>query len=118
LPATTTERHYMSNLHQEKPGKGVMYWEAEEQRKSPSAPDFKGFVVLEMDYKAGEKLKMAFWLKNTSNGNTLLAIKEDNYSKRMELQKDQPREVQPRTQPVRVQPPRRNIDIDDGEVPF
>lgn len=106
----------MANEHKEMPGSGVAFWE--NVKKSEKGPDYKGFVTLEMDYKAGEKLKMAFWLKNTSNGNTLLAIKEDNYSKRMELQKDQPREVQPRTQPVRVQPPRRNIGIDDDEIPF
>jgi len=32
------------NVHNEKPGKGVMYWEEEEQRKGDKAPDFKGFL--------------------------------------------------------------------------
>ena len=110
----------MGNEHREMPGSGVAFWET--VKKSDKGPDYKGFITLEMDYKAGEKLKMAFWLKNTSSGNTLLAIKEDNYTKRMELQKDQPREVQPRTQPVvRVQPQRKNNpidDLDDDSVPF
>ena len=106
----------MANEHREMPGSGVAFWET--VKKSDKGPDYKGFVTLEMDYKAGEKLKMAFWLKNTSNGNTLLAIKEDNYSKRMNAEKNQPREVQPRTQPVRVQPQRKNISMDDDEVPF
>ena len=106
----------MANEHREMPGSGVAFWET--VKKSDKGPDYKGFVTLEMDYKAGEKLKMAFWLKNTSNGNTLLAIKEDNYSKRMNAEKDQPREVQPRTQPVRVQPVRRAVDMDDDSVPF
>ena len=85
----------MSNLHQEKPGKGVMYWEAEEQRKSPSAPDFKGFVVLEMDYKAGEKLKLAAWKKPTSRGFDLLSLSEDNWSKKQREVPKGPREVNP-----------------------
>ena len=109
----------MANEHREMPGSGVAFWET--VKKSEKGPDYKGFVTLEMDYKAGEKLKMAFWLKQTANGNTLLAIKEDNYSKRMELQKDQPREYEPKPRvmpPGRVQPPRQKVDIDDDEVPF
>jgi len=39
------------------PGSGVAYWE--EEKKSDKGPDYKGFIVLEMDYKAGEKLKFA-----------------------------------------------------------
>ena len=110
MPVITTERHYMSNLHQEKPGKGVMYWEAEDQRKSPSAPDFKGFVVLEMDYKAGEKLKLAAWKKPTSRGFDLLSLSEDNWSKKQ-------REV-PKS-PTEVRPTYGNKSrVDDEDVPF
>ena len=92
MPVITYEREKMSNLHKEMPGKGVMYWEHEENRKSPSAPDFKGFVVLEMDYKAGEKLKLAAWKKPTSIGVDLLSLSEDNWSKK---QRETPREVEP-----------------------
>jgi len=108
----------MGNEHREMPGSGVAFWET--VKKSDKGPDYKGFVTLEMDYKAGEKLKMAFWLKNTSNGNTLLANKEDNYSKRMNMEKDTPREYEPkpRVQPTRQQPPRRAVDLDDDSVPF
>ena len=112
-------KRIMANDHREEPGKGVAFWES--VKKSEKGPDYKGFVNLEMDYRAGEKLKLAFWLKNTSNGYTLLSIKEDNYSKKMEAQKDEPKEVKPRvysaTPPGRVQPPRRT-DIDDGDIPF
>ena len=106
----------MANEHREMPGSGVAYWES--VKKSDKGPDYKGFVTLEMDYKAGEKLKMAFWLKHTSNGNTLLSIKEDNYFKRQQAEKDAPREVQPRPQPGRLQPPKRGAVIDDDDVPF
>jgi hypothetical protein len=87
-----TERKDMSNLHNEKPGKGVMYWEEEASRKSDKSPDFKGFLVLEMDYKAGEKLKIAAWQKPTSRGYNLLSLTEDNWSKK---QRQTDKEVTP-----------------------
>jgi hypothetical protein len=95
LPNTHYERKEMSNPHQEQPGMGVCYWEEESQRKSPKGPDFKGFVVLEMDYKAGEKLKLALWQKPTSRGYNLLAVKEDNWLKKKKLEEGRPQEVKP-----------------------
>lgn len=99
----------MSNLHNERPGKGVMYWEEEAQRKHDKSPDFKGFLVLEMDYKAGEKLKLAAWKKPTSRGYELISLSEDNWSKK---QREQHKEVEPAYNKVshRVN--------DDGDVPF
>lgn len=72
----------MSNAHQERPGKGVMYWEDESKRSSDKSPDYKGFVVLEMDYKAGEKLKLSAWVRPTARGNNLISLSEDNWSKK------------------------------------
>jgi hypothetical protein len=95
----------MSNLHNERPGKGVMYWEEVEQRKNDKAPDFKGFIVLEMDYKAGEKLKLAAWKKPTSRGYELISLSEDNWSKK---QREQHKEVTPGYARKR----------DDDDVPF
>ena len=93
MPVITTLKGFeMSNQHRELPGKGVMYWEEEDKRKSPKAPDFKGFIVLEMDYKAGEKLKLSAWQKPTSRGYNLLSLTEDNWSKK---QKETPKEVTP-----------------------
>ena len=92
LPVITTERPEM-NSHQERPGKGVMY--QVDQKESPKHPDFKGFVVLEMDYKAGEKVKLAAWLKPTSRGNNLISLSEDNYTKKMKEQERGDKEVQP-----------------------
>lgn len=92
LPVITTERPEM-NSHQERPGKGVMY--QVDQKESPKHPDFKGFVVLEMDYKAGEKVKLAAWLKPTSRGNNLISLSEDNYTKKMKEQNREDKEVEP-----------------------
>ena len=100
----------MSNLHNERPGKGVMYWEEEAQRKTPTAPDFKGFIVLEMDYKAGEKLKLAAWQKPTSRGYNLLSLSEDNWSKKK-------RETDTEVQPGYAKKP-SGRDFDDSDVPF
>ncbi|NBW08722.1 MAG: hypothetical protein EBR82_11935 [Caulobacteraceae bacterium] len=74
--------------HIERAGSGVMYWEPQETRKSPKAPDFKGFIVLECDYKAGEKLRVAAWQHPTSQGTTLLSLKEDNYSKKKKMEEE------------------------------
>ena len=102
----------MSNAHREMPGSGVAYWETE--KKSPKGPDYKGFLVLEMDYQAGEKLKIAMWQKETSTGSTLLSIKEDNWLKRKKMEENAPVEVEPG---YRRQPPRRGQD-DDSDLPF
>jgi hypothetical protein len=98
----------MSNLHNERPGKGVMYWEEESQRKSDKSPDFKGFLVLEMDYKAGEKLKLAAWQKPTSRGYNLLSLTEDNWSKK---QRETDKEVTPGYAKV-------SHRVNDDDVPF
>ena len=95
LPVTTTERKDMSNAHTERPGKGVMYWEDESKRSSDKSPDYKGFLVLEMDYKAGEKLKLAAWMKPTSRGNNLISLSEDNYTKKKRAEHQPDKEVQP-----------------------
>ena len=109
----SVERKYMStgNAHKEMPGSGVMYWEEEEMRKSPKGPDFKGFLVLECDYKAGEKLKIAAWQKPTSRGNSLLALKEDNWSKKKREEEMKDKEV-----PSRYTP--RTSRSNDDDVPF
>ena len=109
LPVTTYERKEMANNpHKEIPGSGVMYWEDESMRKSEKSPDFKGFLVLEMDYRAGEKLKIAAWQKPTSRGTNLLSLKEDNYFKKKNLEEGRPTEVRPAYAKRR----------DDDDVPF
>jgi hypothetical protein len=113
-PSThSTERIYMAtnNAHKEMPGSGVMYWEEEEMRKSPKGPDFKGFIVLECDYKAGEKLKIAAWQKPTSRGFNLLALKEDNWSKKK-------REEEMKDKEVPSNYARKPSRSQDDDVPF
>ena len=91
LPDTTInhERKSMSE-HKEMPGKGVLFFEPHEKRKSPKGPDYKGFVVLEMDYKAGDKLKLSAWERKTPYG-VLYALSEDNWARK---QRETPREVE------------------------
>jgi hypothetical protein len=107
----------MRNEHKEMPGSGVMYWEDEEMRKSPKGPDFKGFIVLEMDYRAGEKLKIAAWQKPTSRGTNLLALKEDNWSKKKREDEMKDKEVSPRYKSGGNSSFNRKRD-DDSEIPF
>jgi len=116
-PSThSTERIYMAtnNAHKEMPGSGVMYWEEEEMRKSPKGPDFKGFIVLECDYKAGEKLKIAAWQKPTSRGFNLLALKEDNWSKKKREEEMKDKEVPSNY----ARKPAGRFGEDDSDVPF
>ena len=73
----------MASKHIEKPGKGVLF--SEQKKKSPQHPDLKGFVLLEMDYKAGEKLQLSGWLKDTPYG-PLVSLSEDTYTKRKKIE--------------------------------
>jgi len=117
LPSTHLhERIEMAtgNAHKEMPGSGVMYWEEEEMRKSPKGPDYKGFVVLEMDYKAGEKLKIAAWQKPTSRGHNLLALKEDNWSKKKREEEMKDKEIPSNY----ARKPASRFGEDDSDVPF
>jgi hypothetical protein len=116
----------MAAQHEQKPGTGVAYYDPPEKRKSEKAPDYTGFITLEMDYKAGEKLKFGIWEKATSSGYTLLSLREDNWSKKQNMlkeeERDTPREVQPRVigqRPGFGRPaaPKQN-HIDDDEIPF
>jgi len=109
----------MNNQHREMPGSGVAFFE--EEKKSEKGPDFKGFIVLEMDYKAGEKLKFAVWQRPTSKGTSLLSFKEDNWTKRKKMEEKEAYraevvEVTPAYKKPRVDP--RIREDDDSEIPF
>ena len=99
----------MNNAHNERPGKGVMYYEITKEYEK--GPDFKGFLVLEMDYKAGEKLKLAAWKKPTSRGVDLLSLSEDNWTKKKRAENQPDKEVTP------AYAKNRRSDFDD-DVPF
>ena len=107
------------NEHRELPGKGVLFWEHDSKRQHAKWPDYKGFIVLEMDYKAGEKLKLSAWQKETRSGYTLLSLSEDNWNKKQQgqpvpRQMREPTEVRPTYKPKGK---RRDID-DDDDLPF
>lgn len=102
----------------DKPGYGVAYWEDQEQRVKKDGtpndrhPDFKGYLILEMDYKAGDKLKLDMWQKKTYRDTPLLSIKEDNFTKKL---RETPREDR---QGYQKQDNRYYRPKDDNEVPF
>ena len=109
----------MTNQHREMPGSGVAFFE--EEKKSDKGPDFKGFIILQMDYKAGEKMKFAVWQRPTSKGTSLLSFKEDNWTKRKKQEEREAYqaevvEVTPAYKKPRVDP--RIRDEDDSEIPF
>ena len=98
----------MSSQHIERPGFGVMYHEQE--KKKEGWPDYKGFVILKNDYKAGDKLKLALWIKETRYPQPLFSLREDelHLMKRAENQPD--KEVQPSYV--------KHKRFDDDDVPF
>jgi hypothetical protein len=70
-------------------GSGAAYWENEAERKSEGSPDYKGFLTLEMDYKAGEKIKFVLWKKNNGTGVEMFSVREVNESKKRLLKFDE-----------------------------
>lgn len=114
----------MKSSHVERPGSGVLFWEPEEQRKSEKSPHYKGFLLLDRSYNAGEKLKMAAWLRETSRGTTLISVVEDTGYKDYKddrrtveseriAKKNEPKEVKSGY----ARPQRQQGEYDD-EVPF
>ena len=51
------------NKFPDKPGYGTLFYTAPEDKKHPQGPDFNGYLVLEMDYKAGERVNVGLWQK-------------------------------------------------------
>ena len=106
--------------HIEQPGKGVMFWEAPEKRKSEKAPDWKGFLILKMDYKAGEKLQISGWRKQTAFGD-LVSLSEDTYSKERRegaaQEKEAERHVVREVTPKYARAAATRPDLDD-DIPF
>jgi hypothetical protein len=116
--------------HVSRPGTGVLFFEPEERRKSEKSPHYKGFILLDRAYTAGEKLKLVAWLRNTRNGSTLLSVMEDtgykdwkddrkNAEAERQAVKNEPKEVR-RGYAAPKPKPRQQGDYDDdlSEVPF
>jgi hypothetical protein len=65
----------MSSAHNAEPGKGVLF---QNNKKHERSPDYTGLITLSRDFKAGEQVKLAAWIKRTAKGN-LLSLSEDTY---------------------------------------
>jgi hypothetical protein len=55
----------MSGTYANKPGKGAIF---STEKRSEKGPDYKGNLVLDRDYKAGEQVKLAGWQKTSRLG--------------------------------------------------
>jgi len=55
----------MSSTYADKPGKGAIF---STEKKSEKGPDYKGNLILDRDYKAGEAVKLAGWQKTSRRG--------------------------------------------------
>ena len=108
LPVITHERKEMSNQHIERPGFGVMYYEVE--KKKEGWPDYKGYVILKNDYKAGDKLKLALWIKETRYPKPLFSLREDELHILRKAENQPDKEVQPAYV--------KHKRYDDDDVPF
>jgi hypothetical protein len=86
------------------PGTGALFGQSKPD--GGKGPDWKGELLLDQDYKKGDTLKMAGWIKQTARG-PLISIKEDTWKPDPNYKQNQ--------QPT---PSRSLDDIDDGEVPF
>lgn len=73
------------------PGTGRMFYTPKHLRKSEMQPDFDGYLVLNNDYKAGEKLKLGAYEKKAQNGNTYFVLREDQWAKQRQKDPAPPR---------------------------
>ena len=106
----------MDNKYEDKPGYCNLFFTAPEMKKYPQSPDYDGSLTLKMDYKAGEKIKLDVWYKETRNGKPMLSVKENTWLKEKALERAEPKEVTPAyRQPPRTGYRRRD---DDSDIPF
>jgi hypothetical protein len=98
----------MSGTYGDQPGKGVLF---SEEKRGEKSPDFKGKLILDRDYKAGEELKMAGWQKSSRRG-PLISLSIDSWK------------PDPNYKPDPNKPPRENtyrpggMTRFDDDVPF
>ena len=85
------------------PGTGALF--SQTKPEGGRGPDWKGDILLEQDYKAGDTLKIAGWIKHTNKG-ALISIKEDTWKPDPNYKSNK--------QPV----PSKSFDDIDGDVPF
>lgn len=96
----------MNNTFQHKPGTGSI--SARGKKQNDRAPDYKGEIVLDQDYKAGDTVKLNGWI-NQYDWGTRVGLRIDNW-------KPDPN-YQPREKPTYPREVRGKDEI-DSEIPF
>ena len=82
----------MSKFEQ-KPGTGALM---SKEKRTEKSPDFKGNLILDRDYKAGEEVKLSAWQKQSRMG-PLISLSVDNwkpdpeYKNKVDYDQQQPR---------------------------
>jgi hypothetical protein len=104
--------------YERKPGTGVLF--SEGNKAHEKAPDYKGNLLLDRDYKAGEEIKLAGWAKTSGRG-PLVSLSIDNF-------KPQPRQAGSGQYPREAENsransggfpgPRRGPSIREDDIPF
>lgn len=102
----------MSDSKWDKPGRGTAF-QTRGWQPGSNRPQFTGYVVLQEEYKPGDKIYLAAWLRNASNGNPMLSLSED-------LQARQYNNKPKQTEDVEVKPAwaSKAATFSDDDVPF
>lgn len=85
----------MTNTFQHKPGTGSI--SARGNKPNERAPDYKGELVLDRDYKAGETIKINGWVNQYEWG-TRVGLRIDNWKPDPNYKSREPREVRSKNQ--------------------
>lgn len=91
--------------YQTNPGQGTLF---KNKKEKDSWPDYKGYLVLDREYKPGEKIEVACWVKTPAKGG----------EKFLSLSISKPREEKPQqTHASASHGSAMGDDLDDG-IPF
>lgn len=66
-----------------RPGQGTLF---QADKKSDNGPDVEGYLVLHRDVRAGERIRLAGWRKDTRDGKKMLSLKASDERARGEVQ--------------------------------
>lgn len=90
---------------EQKPGQGSLF---KNKKEKESQPDYRGTLIADRDYRAGDKIELASWVKTPKNGG----------EKFMSLSISKPREDRPtQTHASASHGSAMGDDMDDG-IPF
>lgn len=101
--------------YEDKPGYGTLW---KPKNDHPSAPEFSGYMIAPIDYKAGDRIWVGAWVKHTRNNAQYMSCKIDTYHnlKAREGRVTSDAEVRANYAPVGNRRPGRPVD--DEDVPF